>query len=226
MLRGAGFTAVLLLAFALAACGEPPAPLSESALSELVSGPTTQGLCLSARLDPQHGLIRYVVENVGEPPFLYAHGHLGAVLEARRAGDPEWIQLSLRPDAFRILSGMGPIPENLRAVEPGAAMPYDAYLCHVDQRRFTPDEGTPRPGLEVPLADEPFVIDPLDHLWPDSLGDLDRGVLELRVVQVHPDWSELLPEPPWSGRVPSAVLRLRLAHVPAVVRAQMERSSR
>lgn len=184
----------------------------------------TGGLCLSARLDVRHGLIRYEVANVSEHAVAYAQGHLGAVLEVRRAGAAAWIPLALRPDAIRIYSGMGPIASDLRVLDPGADMPRDAYRGYVDQRRFTPNEGTPRPGLDVPRAEEPFVVDLLDHVWPAALGDLGRGAIELRVVQIHPDWSELLTEPPWSGRVMSAVLRLELAQVPPVVRAQMDRS--
>ena len=182
----------------------------------------TAGLRLSARLDAQRGLVRYEVENVGERPFRYLQGRLGHGLEVRRVGEEPWTELAARPDAIRFLSGMGPVPADLRTLEPGAALPRDAFHAFVDQRRFAPD-GTPRAGLDLPPASEAFTLDLLDHVWPASLGDLGDGALELRVVLVLPDWADLRVERTWSGRVPSATLRLELATVPPLVRAELDR---
>ncbi len=185
-------------------------------------GPVTNGLCLSARLEFRHGLIRYEVENVGDGPVVTVPDHMGADLEARREGEAAWTRLAGRPDAIRWLSGMGPTRKDLARLEPGASMPRDGLGDTIDQRRFAP-AGTPRPGLEVPRSVETFTLDLLDFVWPDVLGDLDHGAVEVRVVQVHADWSDFLEDRTWIGRLPSATFRLALEEVPPAVRAEMDR---
>ena len=219
--------ALLLCCVVLAACGDPPPEVTQPPsgvldVGELEPGPVIQGLSISARLDAQRGLIRYEVENAGEQPFRYARGHLDHVLEVRREDSDSSIHLAPRPEAIRFLSGTGPTAKDVRELQPGETLPRDAFLVYSDQRRFTP-EGQARPGLEVPPAGEAFTLDLLDFVWPAALGDLDDGVLLLRVVQVYPDWSELLTEPVWSGRLPSAELELDLGEIPAVVRDELDR---
>lgn len=204
-----------VLGFALlVACGRSPSCV------DLEAGPVTEGLRLDARFDVRRGLVRYRVSNGGEQPFGYTHRHFGDVLEVRREGDTTWHALPRRPEVHRIVSGMGPMPRDVRMLAPGGFLPRDAYCCAVDQRRFTPNEGNARPGLAIPQADEEFTLDLLDFVWPK---DLDGQVLELRIVQVHPDWSEL---PRIVGttavRIPSAVFGLEPTDLPPAIRAELD----
>ena len=81
-------------------------------------------------------------------------------------------------------------------------------------------------GEDVPPAEEEFVLDLLDYVWPEALGALDEGELELRVVQVHGDWEELPGLEGITGcRVPSAWLLLDLGDLPSVVRASLDRDA-
>lgn len=208
--------AVLLFA---AACGDAPEP--EPSSTALVPGAVVEGLRLSARLDVSRGLIRYRVENVGGAPFLYTHRHLGDVLQTRREDESAWVELVRRPEGIRFVSGLGPTSADLRTLVSGGFLPRDAFYGFVDQRRFTPNEGNPRPGLDVPPVAEEFTLDLLDFVWPE---ELEGQVLELRIVQVHPDWSEMPGLRHVTGvRIPSAILRLDLAALPTAVRVELDR---
>ena len=214
----------LLAALPLLGCGERPQ--ADPGGSRVVVGPVTNGLSIHARLDTKHGLIPFDIVNESDETLEYVDTwigyHEGVALDARRVGSSEWTRLRRRTHDHRIYHGMGPTPKDQRRLAPGARMPRTTLAWMVDQRRFAGEVA--RPGLEVPVARTSFVVDLLDFVWPDTLGDLEEGDLELRVVQGFPDWSELLTVDEGKWVLPSAVLTLDLGSMPDAVRTMLERS--